>query len=173
MALPSWLIRETERNDVHVHCQIFVGVDADHRQLAGNLVLDPGQFEDLGRLMTDDTRRVELALLAVSDRRLRRKEPAEVEVIFHPGWDHDPDFHVTVKLLGDGDMHLLGRPVPDHAPVDGEIICTLPFKPHVRTMPMGIRMTGGEIANLEWSYFSIETDGTVRWRDKPAGFDES
>jgi hypothetical protein len=49
--LSSWLLRETERNDRHSHVSVFVGPDADHRALAGRLVLDHDQAADLFTIM--------------------------------------------------------------------------------------------------------------------------
>lgn len=60
MPLPSWLIRETERNGRHSHITIFVGPDADHRANAGSLALDHDEAEDLMHLLAGDTNRVEI-----------------------------------------------------------------------------------------------------------------
>lgn len=49
-ALPSWLLRETQR-DTHSHVSVFVGPDADHRALAGTLILSLAQAEDLFGMM--------------------------------------------------------------------------------------------------------------------------
>lgn len=53
--LPSWLLRETERNPRHSHVSVFVGPDADHRALAGTLVLDHDQADDLIAIMEGAT----------------------------------------------------------------------------------------------------------------------
>lgn len=62
MSLPSWLLRETERNGRHSHVAVFVGPDADHRAKAGELCLDHDQADDLFALVRASTRRVEVQL---------------------------------------------------------------------------------------------------------------
>lgn len=57
MALPSWLIRETERNARHSRVSVFAGPDADHRALAGTLVLNHDEADDLFSALGRDSNR--------------------------------------------------------------------------------------------------------------------
>lgn len=168
MALPSWLIREDDCNERHVHCSLFVGPDADHRAKSGSLVFDPEQFEDFTRLLAGDTNRVQVDRRPQQPDLSLRTSIDALELCI--GWEHDPDDPVRVIRRG-GSLHLLGRPIPDHVPFDGEIICTLPESPHERIDPVRFHFekAGDEGAGVEWTYYSIETDGSVRWRPRPEG----
>lgn len=94
--LPSWLLRETERNPRHSHVSVFVGPDADHRALAGQLVLDHDQADDLFTMIGQTSGELGGVIGSVPRRRV---EIARAD----PG----PDSVIRLPLVDPGALHRL------------------------------------------------------------------
>lgn len=81
--LPSWRLLE-KRNARHSHVSVFVGPDADHRALAGRIVLDHDQADDLFVMLTTGRERVTVTRAGRDD------DEASTPGLLEPPWDDPP-----------------------------------------------------------------------------------
>lgn len=80
-----------------------------------------------------------------------------------PGWESDGE-PLQVWFVNDNAIHLYGSAVPDHDPVAGEHIATLPPDMHPCNRFIGsLRNSTDEDVWTPMPWFSVETDGRILW----------